>query len=90
MMVYDEFGQLLNDLLLLNRNDNGKRRSMATRQEMHHCKTCGKTTMMVRNPPNHALHLILSILTLGFWIFPWILFAIFQPSPRCTVCDTLM
>lgn len=61
---------------------------MATKNEMRHCKACKKMTVSIKNPPNHILHLILSVLTVGIWVFVWVFAAAFQPMPRCTECGS--
>jgi hypothetical protein len=57
---------------------------MATKQIMSKCTTCEKQTPHLQQIPNHILHLLLTIVTFGLWIFVWI----FQSSstPKCTVC----
>ena len=52
-----------------------------------YCANCKKNVMTQRNAPNHVLHLILSILTLGFWLVVWFLLAIGSANnKRCTEC----
>lgn len=50
------------------------------------CKNCGKKKKLVRKGTNHILHLILSIITCGFWIIIWILASIFKDHWRCDTC----
>ena len=55
------------------------------------CYTSDDQRLFVRQKPNHILHLILSILTVGIWaIFVWLPLTLVNSSkaPRCTVCST--
>lgn len=39
--------------------------------------------------PNHVLHLLLTVLTLGLWVFCWIAIAVLPPKKdawHCSVC----
>ena len=42
---------------------------------MNNAELALETDRLARHRTNHVLHLILSVLTLGFWIFVWILVA---------------
>lgn len=46
--------------------------------------------MHTRPGINHVLHLILSIITLGFWLVVWLILAIAKGAerPRCVNCGT--
>ena len=35
---------------------------------------------------SHILHLLLSVITVGFWIPIWILVALIKSAPQCTEC----
>jgi hypothetical protein len=51
------------------------------------CSHCQKQTMAQGTKPNHILHLILSILTLGLWLPIWLLITIGKVGGyRCTSC----
>lgn len=40
-----------------------------------------------RQTPNHILHLLLSVVTVGFWIPVWLLVTLFAPGAyRCPIC----
>ena len=61
---------------------------MPTQEESKYCDRC-KQNVLVRKPAtNHILHLILSLITVGFWIPIWILVGISVASTkwRCTHC----
>lgn len=61
---------------------------MPTQQKMLKCRTCGKPTLHLVERPNHILHLLLSVFTLGLWLIVWI-FQLFGERPAtCTVCGT--
>jgi len=57
---------------------------------MRHCDICKRSTMHIRtdHSPNHILHLLLSIITVGLWVPIWIVIAISAPNenPVCSVC----
>lgn len=57
---------------------------MPTKQIMYECEDCKRPTIHLQQEPNHILHLLLSICTLGLWLLIWL----FQRStiPQCTVC----
>jgi len=60
---------------------------MGTQQSMHKCKTCGKPTMFLGKSTSHLLHLILAIISVGFWIPVWIIISISNSfDGRCTIC----
>lgn len=48
----------------------------------------GITTMVTGKRPNHALHLILSIITLGLWIPVWICITLFGGERRVMIVDS--
>jgi hypothetical protein len=54
------------------------------------CPTCKAQRLLLRERPNHILHLILTIVTLGLWAVVWIIIAA-QTSgaaARCSQCGT--
>ena len=59
---------------------------MPTVQRMLRCKTCKKPTLHIRDRPNHVLHLMLSVLTLGAWPVIWLFLSLFSGPPACTIC----
>lgn len=52
------------------------------------CKNCGQSRKVERRTANHVLHLILTILTAGFWLIVWILVAIRIGGWRCSACGS--
>ncbi len=42
--------------------------------------------MHVQRKPNHRLHLLLTVLTVGFWLPVWVLVSVFQAKPQCMTC----
>jgi hypothetical protein len=44
-----------------------------------------QATIVKGHRPNHILHLILSIITLGFWLIVWLLVGVFGGETRRTV-----
>ena len=61
---------------------------MAHEQAMGSCAGCGAPTMHIQQKPNHVLHLLLSIFTLGLWIPIWVLVGLFPGKPQCGTCAT--
>ncbi len=58
-----------------------------TNQVMMYCKVCEDSTVHVQPSTSHLLHLILSLITLGLWIFIWILVALNNiTQAQCTAC----
>lgn len=52
------------------------------------CQTCNDHTSVFENSPNHLLHIILSILTAGWWLIVYAVIAIesTRAKPRCVKC----
>ena len=59
---------------------------MAVQEATGYCKNCNRQVMIRREGTNHVLHLILSIVTFGFWIVIWIFSSIKIGGWRCTMC----
>ena len=59
---------------------------MAHEQFMRSCAGCGVSTMHVRQKPNHILHLLLSVFTIGIWLPVWVLLSLFRGKPQCMTC----
>lgn len=57
-------------------------------QSMLACRTCGKPTLHLVRKPNHVLHVLLSMFTLGAWLLVWAMLAFREPRAVCTVCGT--
>ncbi len=51
-----------------------------------YCGNCDREVMIRRQGTRHVLHLLMSLVTLGFWIPVWILASIRIGGWRCTVC----
>ena len=59
---------------------------MGTQKTRRYCDDHG-SVLAERQTPNHVLHLLLAVVTVGFWIPVWILVAVFGNSPwRCPHC----
>jgi len=59
-------------------------------QVMKSCKVCGGDTVHVQPSTSHLLHLVLSVLTAGFWIIVWLLVAQNNASQaQCTQCGSM-
>lgn len=44
-----------------------------------------QATIVLDNRPNHVLHLILSIITLGAWLIVWLFITLFTGEKRKTI-----
>ncbi len=64
---------------------------MSTTQLMEHCRYCGKPTLHLEEKPNHILHLLLTIVTMGVWLIVWVLLGMSSrlSSSTCTVCGSV-
>ncbi len=51
-----------------------------------YCKYCEVRVMVRRNGTSHILHLLLAIVTMGFWIPVWFLMSIKVGGWRCIEC----
>jgi hypothetical protein len=59
------------------------------KQAGRYCAHCQKNVMATGTTPNHLLHFILSIFTVGLWIPIWILVSIAKMGGyRCTLCGS--
>jgi len=60
------------------------------KQSSSYCKTCGKQTLHTKETPNHILHLLLSVFTLGLWLLVWLALVLISSGkrPRCSVCGS--
>lgn len=60
------------------------------KQTSSYCKTCGKQTLHTKQTPNHILHLLLSLVTLGLWLIVWLIIVVANSGkrPRCSVCGS--
>lgn len=51
-----------------------------------YCPTCRCIRRVDRNAPNNLLHLALTVLTGGVWLFMWGLASLLREPWRCSVC----
>jgi len=62
---------------------------MATQDMMRdRCEICNGSRVFVRPGTNHMLHLLLTILTAGFWLLIWIGCAVKFGGWKCSECGT--
>lgn len=60
---------------------------MGQKQTGKFCAHCNKNTMATGTTPNHVLHLILTLFTVGLWLIVWVLVAAGKIGGyRCTQC----
>ncbi|MBD3261123.1 MAG: hypothetical protein GF334_05480 [Candidatus Altiarchaeales archaeon] len=64
------------------------------KQEMHYCQRCKQATMQESHKVNHMVHLLMSLITAGFWLPVWLFLTLFGgknlngKNYRCCVCGT--
>lgn len=61
---------------------------MAEDKRGGHCAQCGDRRVVFRKGTNHILHLLMSIITLGFWLIIWIGVAVKFGGWRCSTCGS--
>ncbi|MFW5721768.1 MAG: hypothetical protein ACOCVU_02820 [Desulfohalobiaceae bacterium] len=54
-----------------------------------HCPHCRDENLLFRRPPNHLLHFLLSLLTLGLWVPVWIYVSWQARRWTCSMCSSL-
>ena len=59
---------------------------MAEHLTQKFCRHCQRPVLARKPAPSHLLHLVLAILTGGFWVIVWVWATIFQPPWRCSLC----
>lgn len=60
---------------------------MNAQSARRYCPEDNRYVLAVRNKPSHVLHLLLSIITVGFWIPVWVVIAMFSDAGyRCPIC----
>lgn len=61
-----------------------------TKWEQRWCPACEREVAASRRRPGHALHLLLSCITLGLWAVVWLFLGLGRASQplRCAVCHT--
>lgn len=62
---------------------------MSVRQLQLRCEQCAAITTHTQKTPNHVLHLLLSIFTVGLWIIVWIIIAMTNKDARCEPCGRM-
>jgi hypothetical protein len=65
---------------------------VSVKQTSAYCNVCQRQSLFQKPRINHVLHLILSIVTLGFWLFVWAILGIINTSksPRCVTCGSTL
>lgn len=62
--------------------------AMAEDKKGGYCDNCEKSVVVFRKGTNHILHLLMSVVTAGFWLIIWVLSAIKFGGWRCTECGS--
>ncbi len=52
------------------------------------CAHCNDRSMFVRNETRHGMHIVLSLLTAGIWLVPYVVVLMSKPSFRCSKCGS--
>ena len=59
---------------------------MVAQEATGFCKACNRQVMIRRKGTNHVLHLLLTLVTLGFWLIIWALVSFKIGGWRCSQC----
>ena len=59
---------------------------MATQVASGWCRNCGRAVKVTRPGRNHLLHLVLTLLTSGLWLFVWVPLMLTSKPWRCSSC----
>lgn len=59
---------------------------MSEDKAQKYCRGCGTNVLVIRKGTNHVLHFLLSVCTLGLWLFVWFGASIKFGGWRCTRC----
>lgn len=60
---------------------------MDQNQASHYCAHCQQDVVAAEETPNHLLHFVLTLVTLGLWVPIWILATLgIIARYRCTQC----
>lgn len=56
-----------------------------------YCRHCEQQRLLIRDTPNHILHLLLTVFTVGAWFFIWILLCLLSGTAkwRCSQCGSV-
>ena len=60
---------------------------MAVRSVPRYCLSCDGPVLAQKQRPNHILHLLLTLLTGGLWVLPWIMMSL-PSTARCPHCGS--
>lgn len=52
------------------------------------CGGCQRQVLAARPGTNHVLHLILTVLTVGLWLIPWLLSCVKIGGWKCQTCGS--
>jgi len=61
---------------------------MAEERKGGYCKNCDAQVIVWRKGTNHILHLLLTLVTLGWWLIVWILISVKFGGWRCSQCGS--
>lgn len=63
---------------------------MATEEWQTYCPNCQQLVLGRRDMPNHILHFLITFLTCGLWVIPWIVLSVMAARApyQCTFCGS--
>lgn len=62
---------------------------MGTQRAQRYCPTENRIVLSERETPNHAIHALLSVITVGIWLPVWLLIALLSGKPwLCPTCGS--
>jgi hypothetical protein len=61
---------------------------MGEKTERAYCRTCEAPVLATKQKPAHVLHLLLTLVTFGLWLFVWAFLTMIasMKSFRCPTC----
>lgn len=59
---------------------------MSVQRSSKHCAYCGEKVLAIRQGPNHVLHLLMSLVTMGLWLPIWLLSSVIIGGWQCSRC----
>ncbi len=59
---------------------------MGIEKQRRLCVEENRMVLAERETPNHVLHLLMSVVTLGLWLFVWLALSIVPNPYRCPSC----
>jgi len=61
---------------------------MSMQQAHRYCPVCQRRTLSTRPGTSHIFHLLMCVITVGFWLPIWILCVMLPAQWRCAQCGS--